>query len=361
MARAVERKKIKGVKYFSEFTKEEKENFEKLFYEFMEVTPEEQALKENKQKKWDEEHPVISEKNKNLLQDFLSVLPIHKLKTHKNPLEHFIWHMSMELVLLNDITPDFVNQYVKMKGLRKFPLKRFKEYLSSLLRFYEIDFNIRDVKNDSEVEYFYSFEDLISTVELVIEVTVAPNLICKGTYDTCVIVICLEWLGLTVDEISRLQAIDVTEDGIVVNGEIIPYCDNELKHLFLTYKKSEGYLFYNNDSIRYREYKDDGLFIKTTRSSTNAICKIRNIIKRIGEELEIDNGLIVESAKLNKIYQSELSGNNSIIEKLSNAQKANYNQYKIKLENYIREQEEYEKQQEEFKKEWEEMNGDTET
>lgn len=267
------------------------------------------------------------------LDDFLNTLPKQRVISYKKPLERFMKYLEIKDIEIKDVTEELINEYTQENQLRKHPLAHFIEYVLNFLRYYGVNLDSSKLNHTCEVSFYYDFELLLARIEPDIRYAVSPNTICQSTFDSFKAVIALEWMGLSTKEIAELKMTDVSFEGVAVNGNLIPYNEQSVKELLLEYRTSDGYHWNNPKGVSYMYYKVDEYFIRTGRVSNNNMNKIYNILKK-GNAIGIDNGLIVESAALNRLYQKEKSGVN-VTESMSNIQKNNYLNYKKQLEKYM--------------------------
>ena len=276
---------------------------------------------------------VVKMNYEKALEDFLNTLPKQRIASYKKPLERFLKYLEIKDITVQDVTAKIINEYTQENQLRKHPLAHFIEYVLNFLRYYGVNIDSKKLNHTCEVSFYYDFELLLARIDPDIRYAVLPNLICQSTFDSFKAVIALEWMGLSLQEISELKMTDVSADGVVIDGNLIPYNEQSVKKLLLEYRASDGYHWNNPKGVSYMYYKVDEYFIRTGRVSNNNMNKIYNILKK-GKNIGIDNGLIVESANLNRLYQQEKLGVN-VTENFSPIQKNNYLNYKKQLEKYM--------------------------
>lgn len=275
--------------------------------------------------------------NRELLQSFFETLSSKQLQSYKVPLSQFIDYMGIKELALKDINAEFVNQYIMERQFRAIPLKRFKEYLFSFLRFCKIDIDIKQIVTMTKVKRYYGFDDLMDTVELKIEAEVSPYAECASKYDTLKVLICLEWMGLTKTEMSELLDKDVTNDGILIGNKLISYESDRLRTILMQYKNVEGYHTYQADRIKFHTYVNTEYYLKTytpARTSGDKMNKVYTILRK-APQLNIDNGMIVESARFFKMCKLEEQGVD-VLTDLNPNQISNYKEYKQQLKEYMR-------------------------
>jgi len=273
--------------------------------------------------------------NKALLQEYFNTLSDDKIRLYKVPLTRFVDYLEIDKISLNDLTIQNIDEYILQRKFRKLPLKFFKAYLSSFLKYCKINIDIRKVTNECNADYYFTYKELIKDIDLKILETVTPYHECVSSYNSCKAIVCLEWMGLRNKEIAELKLSDITNDGVASNGNLIPYENDKLKKFLLEYKSLNGMHILYGNRVFFKEYIDDGYYIRGLKTSNNHLQKVDNIIRR-ATAIGIDNRLIVESAYLYGLYQAEQSGREDVFKELSLLQISNYKQYKSKLEEYMR-------------------------
>lgn len=273
--------------------------------------------------------------NKEILNEFINSGEIENTSFYTRPIIDFVKFLDIKQISCSNVTADIINQYIEERGFRKLPLMRFKTILMKFLKHIGNNTKHEEITTVATVDYYYSFEQLMEEFEAEATSIVEPYLNTLDRFNSCKAILCLEWMELSIQDISEIQMEDVTEDGIRLKGELVHYNESEIEEFLLKYKKIDGYMSVYHDSFRYSEYINDGMFIRTPRKSKEPKFKIYNLIKVMSRDLDMDNALVVESAWLHRLFMEEQSGNLSNINNLTNKQKTNYNQYKAKMKEYM--------------------------
>lgn len=128
-------------------------------------------------------------------------------------------------------------------------------------------------------------------------------------FDSVKAAIILMWLGFSAQEGGYVLKDDVYKTCILYKKTEYPFTEN-VADFIERYKKSTGYFAGERPKVKFRVYKDDEYFIRSTRTASRD-----KIIKRLFErvsDLDIDIKSIQKAGLFDRVYQAEKSGKDAI-------------------------------------------------